>query len=75
MRRTFNHIKWMPVLMLLTVLGIVAFQVYWLQKAYEREERTLEMRTNMAFRESIRFLQVSKLKLDKMADTQQVSDI
>jgi two-component system phosphate regulon sensor histidine kinase PhoR len=61
--------------MLLTILGIAAFQVYWLQKAYEREERTLEIRTNMAFRESIRSLQVSKLKLDKMAESQQVSEI
>jgi len=65
----------MPLLMLLTILAISAFQVYWLQKAYEREERTLEIRTNMAFRESIRSLQVSKLKLDKMADSQQVSEI
>ena len=61
--------------MLLTIVGIAAFQVYWLQKAYEREERTLEIRTNMAFRESIRSLQVSKLKLDKMAETQQASEI
>jgi len=65
----------MPLLMLLTILGIAAFQVYWLQKAYEREERTLEIRSNMAFRESIRSLQVSKLKLDRMADSQQVSEI
>ena len=65
----------MPLLMLITVLAIAAFQVYWLQKAYEREERTLEIRTNMAFRESIRSLQVSKLKLDKIADSQQVSEI
>lgn len=62
-------------LMLLTILGISAFQVYWLQKAFEREERTLEIRTNMAFRESIRSLQVSKLKLDKIVDTQQVSEL
>ena len=61
--------------MLLTILGIATFQVYWLQKAYEREERTLEIRSNMAFRESIRSLQVSKLKLDRMADSQQVSEI
>ncbi len=65
----------MPLLMLITILCIAAFQVYWLQKAYEREERTLEIRTNMAFRESIRSLQVSKLKLDKMAESQQVSEI
>ncbi len=65
----------MPLLMTLTILCIAAFQVYWLKKAYDREERTLEIRSNMAFRESIRSLQVSKLKLDKMTDTQQISEM
>jgi two-component system phosphate regulon sensor histidine kinase PhoR len=50
--------------MALTILIIVGFQVYWLKKSYEREERTLDMRTNMMFRETIRTLQASKLKLD-----------
>ena len=56
----------MPVLMALTILGIAGFQFYWLQKAFEREERTLDMRSNMGFRESIFQLQASKLKLDKI---------
>jgi two-component system phosphate regulon sensor histidine kinase PhoR len=57
----------MPVLMAITILAIAGFQVYWLSKAYEREERTLEMRTNMLFRETIRTIQSSKLKLDSLA--------
>ena len=55
----------MPVLMVLTILGITGFQLYWLGQAYEREKRTLEIRTNMAFRETVHSLQATKLKLDK----------
>src|SRR4051794_6389679 len=62
--RRLKNIKWLPILMALTILAIAAFQFYWLQKAYEREQRTLEIRTNIMFRETVRSLQASKLKLD-----------
>jgi two-component system, OmpR family, phosphate regulon sensor histidine kinase PhoR len=65
MRKTAS-IKLLPALMVLTILAIAAFQVYWLQKAYEREKRTLEMRSNYLFRETIFQLQSTKLKLDKL---------
>ncbi len=52
--------------MVLTIMGIAGFQLYWLKKAYQREERTLEMRTNIMFRETVFALQSSKLKLDKL---------
>jgi two-component system phosphate regulon sensor histidine kinase PhoR len=55
----------MPVLMVLTILGIAGFQYYWLKKAWLREQRTLEMRSNFTFRETVHSLQASKLKLDK----------
>src|SRR5215204_2153615 len=61
-----RNIKWLPVLMVLTIMAIAAFQFYWLKKAYQREERTLEMRTNFMFRETVFALQGSKLKLDKI---------
>lgn len=61
-----KNIKWMPLLMVITILAITGFQVYWLSKAYEREERTLEMRTNFLFREAVRGVQASKLKLDSL---------
>lgn len=64
-----KNIRSLPVLMILTICAIAAFQVYWLKKAYEREEKTLERQTNMLFRETVGNLQVSKLKLDKMVDT------
>lgn len=53
--------------MAVTIVAITGFQVYWINKTYEREERNLDMRTNMLFRETMRGLQVSKLKLDKLA--------
>ena len=55
--------------MTLSILAIAAFQYYWLQKAYEREERTMDMRTNFMFRETVRAVQTSKLKLDRFVDT------
>ena len=61
-----KHIKLVPVLMVITILAILGFQVYWISKSYEREERTLEMRTNMLFRETIRSIQTAKLKLDTL---------
>lgn len=67
--RRLKNFKWLPVLMGLTILAIAAFQLYWLQKAYEREERTLEMRTNILFRETVRGLQASKLRLDRFGDS------
>lgn len=53
-----------PLLMLVSILGIAAFQVYWLKQNYEREEKTLAIKTEMLFRETVMKLQVSKLKLD-----------
>src|SRR6476619_273439 len=70
-----KNIRLMPVLMLLTILAIAAFQFYWLQKEYEREKRTLEMRTNILFRETVRDLQASKLKLDRVGDSTHSSQI
>src|SRR4051812_10082880 len=64
-----SNIKWLPVLMALSILAIAGFQYYWMQKAYEREERNLDMRTNILFRETVRSLQATKLKLDRLADT------
>jgi two-component system, OmpR family, phosphate regulon sensor histidine kinase PhoR len=67
--RNLKAIKLLPVLMTLSILLIAAFQYYWLQKAYEREERTLDMRTNFIFRETVRAMQASKLKLDRFGDS------
>lgn len=62
----FKNIKWLPVVMLITIIGITVFQVYWLDNTYEREKRTLEIRSNMTFRETVYQLQASKLNLDSL---------
>jgi two-component system phosphate regulon sensor histidine kinase PhoR len=61
-----KNIKWLPILMVLSIMAIAGFQLYWLKKAYQREERNLDMRTNFMFRETIFDLQGTKLKLDKL---------
>ena len=65
--RTMKNKRWLPALMVLTILAIAGFQVYWLNKAYEREERSLERNTNIQFRETLFSLQAAKLKLDKLS--------
>ncbi len=62
----FKNIKWLPVVMLITIIGITVFQAYWLQNTYEREKRTLEIRSNMNFRETVYKLQASKLNIDSL---------
>lgn len=61
-----RNIRWIPVLMALTILAIAAFQAYWLSETYEREERTLTREANGLFRETVFQLQSTKLKLDKI---------
>ena len=61
-----KNFRWLPVIMAITIIGITAFQVYWLNNTYEREKRTLEIRSNMIFRETVYKLQASKLKLDSL---------
>ena len=61
-----KNIRWLPVIMTITIIGITVFQVYWLKNTYEREKRTLEIRSNMNFRETVYKLQASKLKVDSL---------
>ena len=50
--------------MTITILVIIAFQVYWLRKNYSEEKHLFSVRTNLLFRETIMRLQASKLHLD-----------
>lgn len=69
MRKVRNNKQLLPLLMFITIAAISAFQFYWLQKAYEREEKGLERQTNMLFAETVGTLQGTKLKLDRLSDT------
>ncbi|GAB4093460.1 sensor histidine kinase [Flaviaesturariibacter terrae] len=64
MQRLFQK-RWMPMLMLLAIAGIAAFQFYWLREAFQREARSLSRGSNFIFRESVRQLQASKIRLDR----------
>ncbi len=57
-----------PVLMLLSILLVVGFQVYWLKNNYEREKRSLQIKTNIDFQETVRRLQALKLKIGDFSD-------
>ncbi len=59
-----SRLRWLSLLMGITILGITGFQLYWLRQNYDREEKAMEIKTDMAFRQTIMELQVSKLKLD-----------
>ena len=54
----------LAVLMAVTILGITGFQLYWLRQNYEREKKTLDIKAEVTFRETIFHLQASKLRLD-----------
>lgn len=58
-----------PVLMLLSLLVVAGFQVYWLKNNYVREKRNLQIKTDIAFRETVLNLQASKLNLGEMPDS------
>lgn len=59
-----NRLRWLALLMGVAILGITGFQLYWLRQNYTREKKTLSLKTEIAFRETIMHLQVAKLKLD-----------
>jgi two-component system phosphate regulon sensor histidine kinase PhoR len=51
-----------PLLMLISILVIIGFQVYWVRDNYFREKKALEIKTNSLFRETVRHAQDSVLK-------------
>src|SRR5258705_13210092 len=63
-----NRLRWLAVLMGITILGITGFQLYWLKENYNREEKTLSIKSEITFRQAIQQLQVAKLKLETIPD-------
>ncbi|HUR67042.1 MAG TPA: HAMP domain-containing sensor histidine kinase [Chitinophagaceae bacterium] len=59
-----KRLQWLAILMVVAILGITGFQLFWLKQNYAREERSLAMKTDLAFRETIMQLQVLSLDLD-----------
>jgi two-component system, OmpR family, phosphate regulon sensor histidine kinase PhoR len=58
-----NKLRWLATLISIAIIIIVGFQVYWLRDNYIREKRSLEIRTNILFRETLRHVQDSVLGL------------
>jgi len=58
-----------PVFMLISILGITAFLLYWLKQNYDREGKSLSIKTEMAFRQTLLELQAKKLHLDLKVDS------
>ncbi|MGL6267323.1 MAG: hypothetical protein ACRC2O_05335, partial [Chitinophagaceae bacterium] len=56
--------KGLAVLMILAILAITGFQVFWLWQQYGREQKLLETKSDMLFREAVFSLQAEKLKLE-----------
>ncbi len=48
----------------ITILGITGFQLYWLRQNYLREKKSLTIKSEMTFRETMQRLQVAKLNLE-----------
>lgn len=59
-----RNIKVLAILMIGAILGTTGFQFYWLKQNYAREKKSLELKANAAFGETLLRLQASKLKLE-----------
>jgi len=61
-----NRLRWLAVLMGITILGITGFQLYWLKENYAREKKALAIKSEITFQQTIQQLQVAKLKLENL---------
>lgn len=59
-----KKLRGLAFLMVITILGITGFQLFWLKQSYDREEKSLAIKSEFTFRETMEQLQLSKLKLD-----------
>src|ERR1043165_4870329 len=63
---SYMRLRGLATLMGVTILGITAFQIYWLKQNYDREKKNLSIKTEITFRETVRNLQGLKFKLNKI---------
>jgi two-component system phosphate regulon sensor histidine kinase PhoR len=64
-RNGTRHSEWQLLLMIVPILIIAGFQGYWLMDNYRKEEKNLQLRADISFKETVRNLQAKKLKIDK----------
>ena len=58
------RLRFLQILMIVSILGIASFQFYWLKQTYDREKKNLILKTNVAFHETVMQLQAKNLKLE-----------
>ncbi|MEP7236510.1 MAG: HAMP domain-containing sensor histidine kinase [Ferruginibacter sp.] len=56
-----------PALMILSIICITAFMFYWLRESYDREKKSLDIKTGASFEQTIKKLQVTKLRLNNIS--------
>lgn len=56
-------------LMITAITGVAGFQLYWLKQTYLQEKKSLSIKANLAFRDAMQDLQLSKLDLDISSGT------
>lgn len=61
-----NKLRWLGILMIITLVGITGFQAYWVKQNYDREKRTLDVKADITFKETVRHLQASKLNIGRI---------
>lgn len=61
-----KKLRWLGILMTITIFGIAGFQAFWLKQTYDREKKNLNFKTEVAFVTTVHNLQASKLKLGKI---------
>ena len=55
--------------MVLSILLVAGFQAYWLKNNYDREKRSLQIKTSIDFQETVRRLQAIKLNMVDLPDS------
>jgi two-component system phosphate regulon sensor histidine kinase PhoR len=58
-----KNLRWLAILMGVVIVAITGFQLYWLKQNYDREEKTLSIKSEVTFHETVQQLQVVKFKL------------
>ncbi|WP_276504188.1 sensor histidine kinase [Terrimonas pollutisoli] len=69
-----NRLRWLAILMGAVILVITGFQVYWLRDNYKREQKSVEIRVQSLFRETVRDMQDSVLQ-NKLRDVLKDSSV
>ena len=60
-----KNFRWLLLMMGSALIVIIGFQLYWLNDSYDRESRSLEVRSNLMFRETVRRMQSSRLNFNE----------